>query len=268
MPFPQNEVDRYYEAISKALAGSLLNAWQRSFLTNMHDRFTKDGTRTKLSDKQFAMLKKTLAPYLQVREAPTRAPTRKKNKSFRPRPRKSSLSRRIGLRWAKSSLRATILLIALVAGGLMAVLSGPGSTDGDPRNTPTSRTVFTSANDFRVTDGDTVQLIGAATGTRLVGFNTPETFQPRCNRGLALGVGATSRLKELIRQSGSVELRLVQCACKPGTHGTKKCNFGRSCGILRVDGHDVGDILIAEGLAARFRCGQTSCPPTPRPWCG
>ena len=26
--------------------------------------------------------------------------------------------------------------------------------------------------------------------------------------------------------------------------------------------------LIGEGLAVPFKCGTTSCPPTPRPWCG
>ena len=80
----------------------------------------------------------------------------------------------------------------------------------------------------------------------------------------------------LISQKGGVgksalarpELSLVECACAAGTQGTDRCNFGRSCGVLRVDGRDVGDILIAEGLAAPFQCGRTSCPRLPRPWCG
>lgn len=124
-----------------------------------------------------------------------------------------------------------------------------------------------SSKDFNITDGDTVQLYGARKGTRLVGFNTPETYKPECNRELALGKQATARLTDLVRSSDRVELRLVACACPPGTQGTNACNYGRSCGTLTVDGRDVGDILIAEGLAARFRCGRTSCPPLPRPWC-
>lgn len=59
----------------------------------------------------------------------------------------------------------------------------------------------------------------------------------------------------------------VQCACRPGTEGTKKCNYGRSCGVLQIDGRDVGQILIGEGLAVPFECGETTCPKTPRPWC-
>lgn len=63
-------------------------------------------------------------------------------------------------------------------------------------------------------------------------------------------------------------MRLVACACPQGTQGTDDCNFGRSCGVLRVDGRDIGEILFSEGLAARFQCGQTSCPQLLRPWCG
>ena len=86
-------------------------------------------------------------------------------------------------------------------------------------------------------------------------------------RGLELGRQATQRLKGLIANAETVEIEKVACSCPPGTHGTNKCNFGRSCGIMRVNGTDVGRTLISEGLAARFKCGRTSCPPTPRPWC-
>ena len=127
---------------------------------------------------------------------------------------------------------------------------------------------YYTARDFSITDGDTVKIYGASAGTRLVGFNTPETYRPRCDRELALGQQATARLKDLVRSADQAELRLVACACPPGTQGTRACNFGRSCGVLRVDGRNVGDILIGEGLAARFQCGSTSCPRMPRPWCG
>lgn len=51
-----------------------------------------------------------------------------------------------------------------------------------------------------------------------------------------------------------VELSLAACSCPPGTEGTRACNFGRLCGRLRADGRDVGDILIAEGLAEPYTC--------------
>jgi endonuclease YncB( thermonuclease family) len=102
----------------------------------------------------------------------------------------------------------------------------------------------------------------------LVGFNTPEKFEPQCSAEAALGNRASARLKELVTGAGTTEVNLVPCACKPGTEGTKRCNYGRSCGTLSVDGRDVGQTLIAEGLAVSFICGATRCPPTPRPWCG
>jgi endonuclease YncB( thermonuclease family) len=119
---------------------------------------------------------------------------------------------------------------------------------------------------YSVTDGDTVRVRGEKYGTRLVGFNTPETYKPQCKEELELGTRATNRLKELFATS-KMELEKVPCSCKPGTQGTKACNFGRSCGILRADGRNVGEILVSEGLAVPFSCGPTSCPPLPRPWC-
>ena len=119
---------------------------------------------------------------------------------------------------------------------------------------------------IRVIDGDTVRLAGDAKNTRLVGFNAPETHNAKCRRERELGRQATDRLKELV-SLGNAVLTKVACACRPGTEGTRACNFGRHCGTLRVNGNDVGRILISEQLAVPFRCGRTSCPKTPRPWC-
>ena len=115
-----------------------------------------------------------------------------------------------------------------------------------------------------VVDGDTVRVGGRL--TRLVGFNTPETFEPACAAERRLGKHAEARLRDLVR-SGNVGFAEVACACQPGTEGTARCNYGRACGVLHVDGRDVGETLMAEGLAVRFVCGGTGCPPTPRPWC-
>ncbi|WP_237358596.1 thermonuclease family protein [Rhizobium etli] len=120
---------------------------------------------------------------------------------------------------------------------------------------------------FAVTDGDTVHVAGEKAGTRLVGFNTPETFSPQCRYERELGNRAKERLKELV-SSPNVQLTKVACACPTGTEGTDACNYGRSCGVLKVGGRDVGQILIAEGLAVPFICRGDRCPRTPRPWCG
>jgi len=109
-----------------------------------------------------------------------------------------------------------------------------------------------------VIDGDTVRWQGNS--VRLVGFDTPETGnRARCQSERARGDSATARLRELVG-SGTVKLDLVSCACAPGTAGTNSCNFGRSCGVLTINGRDAGQILIAEGLARPYHCGQSSCP--------
>jgi endonuclease YncB( thermonuclease family) len=100
---------------------------------------------------------------------------------------------------------------------------------------------------------------------RLIGFDTPETgMHARCERERALGTQATRSLRELL--GGRHALTRVRCACPSGTEGTSARNYGRLCARLRVQGRDVGSILIGEGLARPFICGSTSCPPRAR-WC-
>ena len=131
----------------------------------------------------------------------------------------------------------------------------------DGRNT-TSRLPAPVSVD--IVDGDTVRSDGKV--YRLVGFNTPEAgIGARCEQERMLATKATQRLRQLVG-AGNVELELVRCACQPGTEGTDRCNYGRSCAILRAGGRDVGPMLIAEGLAERYVCGPTSCPRR-RDWC-
>jgi len=73
------------------------------------------------------------------------------------------------------------------------------------------------------------------------------------NGSRALRVGAAIGFIYVISQvrqiSDDVNLQLVDCSCRPGTEGTRWCNYGCACGYLTVDGHDVGDTLLAENLA-------------------
>jgi len=123
------------------------------------------------------------------------------------------------------------------------------------------------ASDVRIIDGDTVDIRGLPANVRLVGFNAPETWRPSCTEERQVGERATARLSQLVRNAASIEFERVACSCRPGTEGTDRCNFGRLCGSLFVDGLDVGRTLIGEGLAVPYRCGRTSCPPRPQAWC-
>ena len=117
--------------------------------------------------------------------------------------------------------------------------------------------------DILVLDGDTIQVFHQHPNVRLVGFNAPETRNAACQAEADLGAKATRRLRDLVKL-GNLDFTYIRCSC-PDT--TKSCNWGRNCGTLRSNGRDVGAILIEEGLAVRFKCGATSCPKTPRPWC-
>ncbi|TAY75170.1 thermonuclease family protein [Rhizobium ruizarguesonis] len=248
--------------IEAALQRQDLTAWQRTFLTDIHARLGQSGGQARLSDKQWQKIFEILGRPSNVIALPPRPATNypsrhQPKRSFRPRFGRAG--RR--LRWRLRNLAIGFLVVAAVAVAQQAFHFGRGQSQSTPASLRTSQT-----QEFSVTDGDTVHVVGDATGTRLVGFNSPEKFSPQCEYERQMGEQASSRLRELVAH-GSARLTKVACACAPGTEGTRECNYGRSCGVLQVDGKDVGAILISEGLAVPFVCGKTGCPPTPRPWC-
>jgi len=248
--------------IETALLRQNLTAWQRTFLTDIHARLERSDGQARLSDKQWRKIFEILGRQNSVITQPPTIisgyPTRHRaRRSFRlPLGR---TGRR--LKWRLERLVLGFLIVAAVAIAQQIFEFGSGQFQSAPATTLASQT-----QEFTVTDGDTVHVVGEAAGTRLVGFNTPEKFSPECEYERQQGERASARLRELVAH-GSVQLTKVACACAPGTQGRAKCNHGRYCGTLTVDGKDVGSILISEGLAVPFVCGRTSCPPTPRPWC-
>ena len=119
-----------------------------------------------------------------------------------------------------------------------------------------------------VVSGDTIEVFNRRPAVALVGFKAPERrpARARCAAERALGSKATQRVRELV-SGGGLDYEARGCACEPGTQGTSRCNLGRACGILTVNGRDLGQILIDEKLAVPFVCGETSCPSPPNPWC-
>lgn len=96
----------------------------------------------------------------------------------------------------------------------------------------------------RVIDGDTIDVRGEL--YRLVGFDTPETWEPRCAYERALGETATARLVELVGSGGLVELIVL-----PG-----RDRYDRGLARLFIGGADVKDMLIAKGLARTYNGGR------------
>lgn len=121
-----------------------------------------------------------------------------------------------------------------------------------------------SVDAITVVDGDTVGVGGYR--CRLVGYDTPEIKTRRRKVTAderALAIVAKDRFTELLH-SGPLDLVEVVCSCPAKTIGTKKCNYGRKCGVLKINGTDVGVTLIAEELAVPFVCSETRCPPMPK----
>ncbi len=97
-----------------------------------------------------------------------------------------------------------------------------------------------------VYDGDTVALdcAGGRKTARLVGFDTPETKDPGCAAEKALGDRATMRLRAL-SAAGDIAF-----------DGQGYDKYGRVLAVMTVDGVDVGDTLVREGLAMPYRGGS------------
>ncbi|OEC93625.1 hypothetical protein A9Z06_09000 [Rhizobium sp. YK2] len=236
--------------------------WQRQFLYDVQQKFVRYGVRTRLTQKQLSMLRRLTEPpntsvvQLADRRPPPPIATQRK-------------SQRRSYGYRRLQVKAVVFLVLLMAVLVNRVYCGGISLLWPSSGSERASIVVTSqfANQsFSITDGDTIRM-DDGTRVRLVRFNAPEVFHPKCSGEAVLGNKATERVKQLVA-SGSSTVTKVACSCKTGTEGTDKCNYGRSCGILKVDGKEVGQTLIAEGLAVSFVCGRTGCPPTPSPWCG
>jgi micrococcal nuclease len=95
-----------------------------------------------------------------------------------------------------------------------------------------------------IVDGDTIWLQGV--NLRLESYDTPEPYNDICGgrAEVALAHQASDRLLQLLNGNAfTVE-----------TGGEDR--YGRVLATIRIAGRDVGDILIAEGLARRWPNGR------------
>ncbi len=92
-----------------------------------------------------------------------------------------------------------------------------------------------------VVDGDTIWHRG--TKIRIADINTPEVSDPACDAEAALGQRATYRLRELLN-AGAFDLESID-------RDTDR--YGRQLRVITRGGESLGDTLVAEGLAERWR---------------
>jgi len=104
----------------------------------------------------------------------------------------------------------------------------------------------------KVADGDTVTIRGER--IRIANIDTPEIHHAQCDAERRLALVAKRRLQSLL-DSG----RIVITRGDP-KDGRQRDRYGRTLATISVDGRDVGDILVEEGLARQW-AGRRS------PWC-
>src|SRR5262245_16136566 len=104
-----------------------------------------------------------------------------------------------------------------------------------------------------------------STGSWASTLPRPHRYEPSVRRNTKRENRASARLIELL-DSGAIDLTEVRCSCTQRAIDKGTCNRGRRCGRLTVNGKDVGDTLIAEGLAVPYHCRATKCPPQ-QTWC-
>jgi len=104
---------------------------------------------------------------------------------------------------------------------------------------------------MRVIDGDTLEDMREDITYRLVNIDTPETGpRARCAAERALGNRATEAARSLVERARRLELRPTG----------RQDRYGRTIAFVLVDGRDMGETLIAEGLARPWRGRR-------EPWC-
>jgi hypothetical protein len=144
-----------------------------------------------------------------------------------------------------------------------------------------------AADQIEVIDGGTVRILSLphTPHVSLVGFIAPKPlprimmwsddekvaerqrenfYASEAERGIErnLAKRARARLTEIMKGAGVLDFEMVRCT--PPAIGGKRLSY--HCGTLLADGRDVGSVLIAEGLAVAFVCGNYGCPLFENPW--
>lgn len=132
--------------------------------------------------------------------------------------------------------RSVVITVAVVS-LILPVAAAPLDMCGNRPNT---------ADKTCVVDGDTLWLNGE--NIRLKDFDTPEPQTQICGGAaeVALAHQASARLLDLLNGNEWTIERF----------GYDSTSSRRTLATIRVNGRDVGDILIAEGLARRWPNGR------------
>lgn len=153
------------------------------------------------------------------------------------RPRRAAT----GLKWLAAVLALWLVVLPFAVDGAIGVLRPVQAAGGGCRI-------------LRVVDGDTVNLWCARRGqvkARLLGYDSPELFSPRCLSEFVRAEQAVWFLRWTLVTTGPVRLALHD-----------RDRYGRALVGLSVGGRDVAAVMIARGLGRAYDGGPR------QGWCG
>ena len=149
------------------------------------------------------------------------------------------------------ALAFTAGLAAMFLSGDIAATARPEQTQLASAEQPQNRLRERVGDRMRVIDGDTLEDMRDDITYRVVNIDTPETgSRARCAAERALGNRATDAVRSLVDQARRLELRPTG----------RRDRYGRTIAFVLIDGRDMGETLIAEGLARPWRGRR-------EPWC-
>ena len=109
----------------------------------------------------------------------------------------------------------------------------------------------TAAEGWVAVDGDTLRS-PAGVVVRIANIDAPEAAgKCQCQAECALAAKATAYVRASLSRAGAVELR---------PYSRPKDRHGRTLAYVMVDGRDLGEMLVSEGLARRWTGRR-------EPWC-
>ncbi len=145
-------------------------------------------------------------------------------------------------------------LKALVGAGVGGLILVPTIADLVNAGMKTVASAQGTCRIIRVVDGDTVSLIcpeDGMVGARILGFDTPEKYAPKCLEEFVAAERASWHLRALIQKADRLEV---------SHQGTDQ--YGRALVRLELDGVDVARTMIRDGHARQYGGGLRGS------WCG
>lgn len=170
-------------------------------------------------------------------------------RDWRRHQRKAALIQRVRSWAAPGALVLALLAVAIVWNGA----EEPWSSSPPPA--PTLRSGDTFDGRYAVLIDSNIIGIGQER-IRIANIDAPESFNPRCSEERVAGLKVKERLAQVIR----VE--------KVGIRREGQDADGRTLARIAVNGQDLGDLLIREGLVLPWHDGPEARTAGARHWCG